>query len=112
MKEKANIEADRLIELYKTKLYPREQFNKFIPDLVKQHTIEAAIIDVLNTIKVLESLPIQLEIAMRIKYYQQVKQILEEKLPIHNRSNCLEFEEMFNGSAYCKKCEQHKSDHS
>lgn len=36
---------------------------------------------------------------------------LGQELPIHNVSNCLGFEEMFNGSAYCKKCEQHKLEH-
>ena len=48
----------------------------------------------------------QLILFAEMYHKKQVK-----KLNIDDVSNCLEFKENFNGSAYCKNCEQHRQDH-
>ena len=80
MKEKANIESDRLIEMYFNINDMSEQNKGTNPFISRKYSVQCAITDVSNTIEALKSLPIQWEIAMTIKYHQQVKQILEEKL--------------------------------
>jgi len=94
MKDKAEKESEKLIELYKNLLYPDEKVNTFIPDLVKEKTIKASIIDVSNTIEALNRLDLYFDnhdssdngwwyrdkIGNEIDESEQVKKILEDKL--------------------------------